>query len=172
MTFSRTRLLAAALALAGCSSEEGISPAPATSAPAGPTSFAGALDVDIRWSAGVAVELSTALDPAATSSVAATATLDLSKAGAGALLDASQPIRAPGRAEPFPEARTVLYTGVVTLPPKPGGRCGAAPVTLALALRRRAGNDHVGGALTAYCGPSASGVPERVFRLAGDLAAR
>jgi hypothetical protein len=64
----------------------------------------------------------------------------------------------------------VMYTARFDAPADPTGPCGSDPISLALAVRRRGKDAHVGGALTAYCGKDVwHGVPARVLRLAGDL---
>jgi hypothetical protein len=84
---------------------------------------------------------------------------------------AGEALSAPGRVEAFPEADATLYTARFGAPADPAGPCGDRPVSLALSLHRAGGNDHLGGALTAYCGEGAwHGTPARVLRLAGDIA--
>ena len=154
------RLFAGALLLlAGCGDEAVPAPAPAP----GPVSYRGTLSAELRGTADVSLIAGEgqALDVAIT----------LHDVDTRGLFDATVPLRAPGRREPFPEAESELSTAVFSLAPSadPSGRCGGEPVTVALSLHRRAPTTRFGGSLAAYCGPRAQGVPAWIFRLSGTL---
>lgn len=86
------------------------------------------------------------------------------------LFAAGTPLTAEGRAEPFPEAELLLYTALLTSPPRIDGPCKDQPVSLAVSLARRGTNQRVSGSLSAYCGANHySGIPVRILRLSGDL---
>jgi hypothetical protein len=149
-------LLLAALALPACDAagtmgEPGPAPRPRT------TVLTGDLDLDIRSQAHVALTVS---------GFHVTAALTLSK-GFGVV---TAPLAGEGHVERFAEADLTLYTAQLDAPADPSGPCGAQPVSLALSLRRRGTDAHVGGSLTAYCGAATwHGTPARLLRLAGDL---
>lgn len=119
----------------------------------------GRLDLDIRWSADVVIQV-TGKD------LTAKVTLNDERevAVAGVAFDGA------GKVHAFPETDAVLYTARLASPPLTGGRCGSDPASLALTLFRRGGNDHVSGGIAVYCGANTySGIPARMLRLAGVL---
>jgi hypothetical protein len=127
-----------------------------------PTEMAGRLDLDIRWSADVVIRV-TARD--------LTAKVTLSDARE--VVVAGVALEGMGAVHDFPEADAVLYTARLASPPVADGRCGSEPVSLSLTLLRRGRNDHVAGGIAVYCGADAySGIPARMLRLAGTLAAQ
>lgn len=139
------------LSLAACWTDD---PVPR---PPPPVTLTGDLDVDIRDSAHVEL-VTTGTD------LAASLTLTKSFGIAGGALAGA------GHVEAFPEAGATLYTARIDAPADPTGPCGAQPISLALSLRRRGNDAHVGGALTAYCGKGVwHGTPARLLRLSGDL---
>lgn len=149
-------LILAAAHISACADDESVAPV------GGSKTVKGTLDVDIR-----AASIDVSIEPASSSEETQVA-LQITK-GYG-LLPAGSQISGAGRVEDLPEAKSLLYTARLEAPPDPAGPCGDQPVSLGLSLHRREANAHVGGSLTAYCGKSAwSGVPARVFRLAGDL---
>jgi hypothetical protein len=86
------------------------------------------------------------------------------------LFDPSSPLVGRVRLDAYPEVDRVAYTARLSAPAYPQGACGAAPLSLALSLTRRAANAHVGGGLAVYCGDGVfAGEPQRILRLAGDL---
>jgi hypothetical protein len=149
------------LALAACGDEA----VPAPTPPA-VTSYQGTLSLEVRGTADVTL-LHTGPD-----------TIDVSLAlrdvNTRGIFDSATVLSGPGRREPFPETQSELFTSTFALAPSTAADppCGAAPVTLALALHRRAPNLRVGGSLSAYCGDQARGVPAWIFRLSGTLSAR
>jgi hypothetical protein len=143
------------LALGGCYADE-----PLPSGPKTPTKtvLTGDLDTDIREKTHVELTITG-------NDVEASITL---MSGYG--VAPTTALTGAGHVESFREADMVMYTARFAAPGDPSGPCGADPVSLALAVRRRAKDAHVGGALTAYCGKDVwHGVPARVLRLAGDL---
>jgi hypothetical protein len=124
-----------------------------------PVEMTGRLDLDIRWSADVAIRV-------AGRDLTAQVTLSDARevAVAGVALDGH------GTAHEFPEANAVLYAARLASPPVADGRCGSQPVSLSLTLFRREGNDHVAGGIAVYCGANTyAGIPVRMLRLAGVL---
>jgi hypothetical protein len=145
----------ALVASSGCAEGE-----PATS-----NLLAGTLSVDIRGTATISIER----QPGGTAKI----TLSVDETGAAGLFDAATPLSLAGRIEAFPENESELYTAKTSLAASPAGACGSEPVSLALSLHKRGKNARVGGALTAYCGKDRfHGVPARLLRLSGELAAR
>ena len=143
-----TRLIAIAIVVAGCHEN-------------GDSAWRGTLDVDIRDSVDVTMVSTSATD--------LDATLAFTTSGFD-LFDHASPLRLPVHVEAFPEAGLTLYVGKLSLPAVSGGRCADQPVSLALALSRKQGNDRVQGSLTAYCGADTyAGVPARVLRIVGSL---
>ena len=124
-----------------------------------PVKLTGDLDMDIRYSAHVELDVTgTNLDASVTLSNG----LDVAPVG--------QRLQGKGHVEAFLEADATLYTATFAAPASPAGPCAAQPVTLALSLHRQGKNKHVGGALTAYCGAGVThGVPANLMRLAGDM---
>ncbi len=104
----------------------------------------GTLDLEIRGEASV--HITTDL----VGGVEVTVTLS---DGHGLVPDGATIVGA-GRIDAYPEADATLYTARFNAPafPGPGARCGAEPVSLALALHTDADNAVVAGALTPYCG--------------------
>lgn len=132
----------------------------ATSVPG--VEMAGRLDLDIRWNADVVLR-----------AVGRDLTAKVTLSDAREVAVASVALEGTGTIHAFPEADAVFYTARFVSPPVAGGRCGAAPISLSLALFRRSGNDHVEGGIAAYCGANTySGIPARMLRLAGVLATR
>jgi len=121
----------------------------------------GRLDLDIRWSADVAIQVA---GKDLTASVTLTDAREVAAAGVA--------LEGTGNVHAFPEADAVLYTARLASPPVDGGRCGSQPVSLALTLFRRGGNGHVAGGIAVYCGADTyAGNPARMLRLAGVLPA-
>ncbi len=126
-----------------------------------PKPLTGDLDVDIRGS--VHVELSADAEDLEAS---------LTCKDGYHLAPSGTKITGKGHREAFPESDTALYTARFDAPADPAGPCGASPVSLSLALRRRGKNARVSGGLTAYCGKDTwAGVPARVLRLTGLIPA-
>ena len=126
-----------------------------------PKPLTGDLDVDIRGS--VHVELSADSEDLEAS---------LTFKDGYHLAPSGTKITGKGHREAFPESDTALYTARFDAPADPAGPCGASPVSLSLALRRRGKNARVSGGLTAYCGKDTwAGVPARVLRLTGLIPA-
>ncbi len=124
--------------------------------------MSGRLDLDIRWNADVVLR---AVGKDLTAKVTLSDAREVAVAGVA--------LEGTGAIHAFPEADAVLYTARFVSPPVASGRCGAAPVSLSLALVRRSGNDHVEGGIAAYCGANTySGIPARMLRLAGVLATK
>lgn len=143
------------LALGGCYVNDPLPPGP--KAPQ-KSVLTGDLDTDIREKTHVELTI-TGTDVEA--SIALTASYGVAPTTA---------ITGAGHVDSFREADVVMYTARFDAPADPSGPCGAEPVSLAFAVRRRGKDAHVGGALTAYCGKDVwHGVPARVLRLAGDL---
>jgi hypothetical protein len=65
---------------------------------------------------------------------------------------AEDALTGPARIDTFPEAGATLYTARLAGPAVSGGRCGDAPVSLALALHLDADATFIAGGLTPYCG--------------------
>ena len=152
-----TLLLALALAPA-CSDSKTATPDMA--APLAPA-FRGTLDLDIRDRASLA------LLPTGATTFDVELTL---MSGGSAVIASGEKLLAKGRIDPFPEARTTLYSARFSLPPIASGPCAGKPVSVALSLVRREDNDRVAGGLSAYCGEGTfSGTPIRVLRLSGPL---
>jgi hypothetical protein len=87
------------------------------------------------------------------------------------VLVAGQALSGPGRIDALPEAGAILYTARIAGPVVPDGRCGDAPVSLALALHHDQDATFVAGGLTAYCGADTwFGVPViEPLRISGHL---
>ena len=149
------------LTLAACGDDT--VPAPARPAV---TSYQGALSLELRGTADVTLTQ--------TGSDTIDVGLAMRDVNTRGLFDAATPLAGPGRREAFPETESELYTALFALAPSSAAEspCGAAPVTLALSLHRRAPNLRVGGSLSAYCGEQARGVPAWIFRLSGTLTPR
>ena len=127
-----------------------------------PGEMAGRLDLDIRWSVDVVIRVV---------GKGLTAKVTLSDARKVAVADVA--LEGMGQVHDFPEADAVLYTARLASPPVADGRCGAEPISLALTLFRRGGNDRVAGAIAVYCGANTySGIPARMLRLSGSLPIR
>lgn len=128
--------------------------------------LAGTLAVELRDH--VRIELSERDDADHQGAFNATLHFD---AGAYGLWDGPLDLTGVVRVEPFPEAEASLYVAKLSAPTKPGGPCGARPISLALSLLRRGEEPRVSGALTAYCGDGTwTGKPARLLRLSGTLA--
>lgn len=145
----------------GCAGET-VNPAPSTTTTSSaPTSFTGKLDLEIRGTADVTIDLSTSPETK----------VKITTTGAEAphLLDDGTTIEGPGRFEPLPEAGSELYVAKLSLAPDAAGPCGAKGRSIALSLHHKKGATHFGGALTIYCGDDHFGIPARVLRLSGTL---
>lgn len=79
-------------------------------------------------------------------------------------------LEGPGQVSAFPEANGVLYSARFSLPPDASGPCGSEAIALALSVYRPNLGSRIAGALSAYCGTRATGVPARVLRVSGTLA--
>jgi len=144
--------LLALVALFGCSKKDD-SPAPLPVAN-------GTLSVDIRQSVTVTLTKRSETEH----------DIDLAFGeGEFSYFDASTTLRGKGTIERFPEADTTMYVATWNLPARASSPCKSSPIALALSLARRGANARVGGALTAYCGDKAVGVPSRLFRITGNL---
>jgi hypothetical protein len=92
--------------------------------------------------------------------------VDLAGHGYG-IVDASAPLRGAAKHRSLADANVDVWSAVLTTPPLTGGRCGDAPVSLALSLVRRGSQGAtLAGSLTAYCGDTPAGRPLRVLRIA------
>lgn len=143
-------ILACLLVACSKSSEQPASPSDAA------TGIRGTLAVEIRQTVDVTI------------SPAAQITLAFGEGDFG-VLEPNTKFTVNGAIEPLPEASATMYTATWAAPKRSAGPCGEQPMTFALSLVRRGQNTRVGGGLTAYCGPNATGVPARVLRLSGDL---
>jgi hypothetical protein len=65
---------------------------------------------------------------------------------------AGDALTGPARIDTFPEAGATIYTARLGGPAVADGRCGDAPVSLALALHLDADATFIAGGLTPYCG--------------------
>lgn len=163
-------LMVIAIFAAGCDDDDGhggaatATPA-ATSTPTAvptatptPIELSARLDLDIRWSADVALRLS-----------GDDLTVHVTPSDSRDVLAPGVMLEGTGRVERFPESEALLYTATLPSAAFAPGRCGAESMSLALSLFRRGSNQHVSGSLAVYCGTTPSGDPARMLRLAGAL---
>jgi hypothetical protein len=137
--------------VAACGKDE--TPSPSTS------TLSGELDLDIRDKASVSI------DAEGTSTKV---TVSVSK-GFGVLPE-NTPVTGPGSIEAIPETDGTLYTGRLSGPVVPGGRCGDQPVSIGFSLQRDESNARVSGGMAAYCGAAVwHGTPVRMLRLSGSM---
>jgi hypothetical protein len=159
LTLLAPALLASGLA-AGCSKDDAAAPGGAAGPAPGTTTIEATLEMEVRDRAALTILRH---DPTFDF------TLDLGGNGYG-YLDGSKPLTGAGRVRALPEAGLETFTAELALPAMAGGKCGDAPVSLALSLVRRADAMHLAGALTVYCADHRwSGVPARVLRIAEAL---
>ena len=152
--------IAFAVGSTGCQSET-VNPVPTTTTALGPSSYAGKLDLEIRGTADVTLDIA--------ASPETKVTITTTGAEAAHLLDDGTTLEGAGRFEPLPEAGSELYVAKLSLPPDAAGPCGAKNRSIALSLHHKKGASHFGGALTIYCGDEHYGIPARVLRLSGTL---
>jgi hypothetical protein len=123
-----------------------------------------------RFEGTLAVDVRDAIDVAIAVRPDKTADVRLAFKGQTFGLVGKDTLTAKGRAEPFPEAATEMYVASWSYSMPPTSPCKGEPVSLALSLVRRSGNNRVGGSLAAYCGAEKwHGVPVRLLRLSGEL---
>lgn len=153
--------ITAAITWSGCGGGETQSGATTTTTAAANGSYAGKLDLEIRGTADVTLDVTNSPETK----------VKLTAAGAEAphLLDDGTTIEGPGRLELLPEAGSELYVAKLSLPADAAGPCGEKARSLALSLHHKKGASHFGGALTIYCGDEHHGIPARVLRLSGTL---
>ena len=163
-TLALTCCVLSALAGAACSSDEA-DPTPQKDPDLGPVTevISGTLDLDIRNSANVRLELRR-------ERVDAQLIFDQ---GFGVIPESADQAGV-GRVVRLPESDTVMYTAKWSVEPQPGGPCGAEPVSLSLVLHRRGPTELVVGGITPYCGKDRYfGVPARApLRLSGPIKAK
>ncbi|MCC6216071.1 MAG: hypothetical protein IT376_14490 [Polyangiaceae bacterium] len=147
--------------LGACSEEERAAAAPA--APAAVASASGTLDLELRDSLEIGLELLE--DGSLRARVRAPRGFAVAADGAE--------LSGVGRLVELRESEGTLYTARFSGAPVGGGPCGAEPVSLALSLHRRGDNAFVAGSLTPYCGADRwHGRPARTpLRLTGELPA-
>jgi len=141
----------ALLVIAACGKDE--TPPPSTS------TLSGELDLDIRDKASVSIEAE---------GTSTRVTVSVSK-GFGVLPE-NTPVMGPGSIEAIAETGGTLYTGRLSGPVVPGGRCGDQPVSIGFSLHRDESNARVSGGMAAYCGAGVwHGTPVKVLRLSGSM---
>lgn len=148
-----------AVTWSGCA-DETVNPV-GTTTTAASSSYSGTLDLEIRGTADVTLDLANSPE----------IKIKITTTGAEAphLLDDGTTLEGAGRIEVLPEAGSELHVAKLSLPADAAGPCGAKTRSIALSLHHKKGGSHFGGALTIYCGDDHFGIPARVLRLSGTL---